>query len=268
MKSAMWDGGFWNQHSLKGLGPQRKLRDCNIEEVAAHFGDVEKTAGMGFVTKGAGDEKYAARDLVIDLFGPNRFPGPIRILSMPALKWKFEGALLKVREDNGLRRPWHGSSGPLRTEFYCVENDRAIYYAAMMRVPGMGSPSNVLTDHGKTTYAERVMGYLWIHRYIFTDIDTIIRDKIGTYDCVWLDYTGPITMGRLAEVKAFMADNVTSTLVLTSLKGRWNREVSRDLEYFDCYEDWICHQFEDYKVEHYVEYFDTSPMVQIAISKR
>lgn len=264
---ALWDGGYYSSGMLKGLGPQRPLRNCNIEDIAAHYAHARRSGAVNFANKDTDDEKRNARRLVLDLFGSSRFPAPIKILTMPGSKWAFEAALIKERETPFFARS-DVSNGPVRTEFHCFENDRAIYYDAMIKPPGLRHPLNKISDLGENNYCERVTSSLWINRYYFTDVNHLIKNQIGTYDAVWLDYLGPLTVPLLTEIRQFFENRVRSIIVVTSLRARWNKAVAQIASDYDGYSAWVRGAFEGFDEEHCVEYFDSSPMLQVAYSKR
>lgn len=260
----MWNGGYHTKQSMRGLGPQRPLRDCNIEEIHARSKLIDPSSALLFDKKDSGQEKRRMRDLVLELCGPEKHPEPIKILTMPASRWKFE-ATLSIRREGRFREC---ENGPIRTTFHCVENDRTIYYKALCNVPGITHPNNVIKDIGKSKLAERTLSYLFIDRYYFTDVDALMQETDEQYDCVWLDYLGPLTLKRLELIKLFFVNNIKHTLVLTNLKGRWNKELGFSITQHNDYGNWLQSHFLGHTIEHYHEYFDTSPMVQIAISKR
>ena len=45
------------------------------------------------------DEKVAARQRVLDIFHPDRWPDRIHMLTMPSVQWRFERKLLATREE-------------------------------------------------------------------------------------------------------------------------------------------------------------------------
>jgi hypothetical protein len=266
--SRMWNGGFWTKQSLKGAGPQRRLAHCNIEEVAAQF-RLNPTTGMAFDPRHV--NKRAARELVLDLFGPQRFPDPITVLTMPGSAWFFEAELLRNREGADRRgaESLDRLKGPERTDIHAVESDRAVYYECLTKTPGCRNRHNVIRDLGKCSFAERTLSFLWIGKYIFANMDDVMGETDQVYDCVWLDYFGPMTTDRMTLIKRFASTNIKHTFVITCLKGRWNPEVRSVLSNFGGYEEWIFSELSEIgQLEHCVNYFDTSPILQIAFNKK
>ena len=254
-----WDGGYYTARTMKGLGSQRALRDCNIEEVAAQFRPNPTT---GLLFSGGGNEKAAARSLVLSLFGPENYPEPIKVLSMPGIGFHFETELMRRRE--GVRN-FAKHVGPARTEIHAVENDRAVFYQNLTTVPGIRNPRNTIIDLGRSSYAERTLRYLFIDRYVFADVDDVIASG-NSYDCVWLDYFGPVSAARMQRIRAFFEERVRGTLVVTFLRARHDAATSRMLDFHGGHENWFYNEYAAADVEHYVEYFDTSPMAQFAVS--
>lgn len=223
----------------------------------------EPSGGIAFARKASEEAKCQARDAVLYLLNPNFWPQRMTVLTMPGLKWKFEGALMKMREGQNLLK-----RGPLRTNIECVENERAIYHAALVRMPGMRHPDHVFGMQLAPRWAERSVSGLWINRYFFGNVDNLMADPPRAYDVAWLDYTGPLSVDRLAIIRRFFDLHVRRLLVVTSLKARWNRETSAAIARAGGCNLWAHRGLGGGPLAHAIEYQDgASPMAQIAVWK-
>ena len=242
----------------------RPLARCGHEELAMHLRSKvhrEPTGGIAFARKPAEEAKYGARDAVMYLLNPAFWPERVTVLTMPGLKWKFEGALLKMREQQNLLK-----RAPLRTSIDCIENDRSIYHAALVRMPGMRHPDHVFKVEPAPAWAERAVSGWWINRYYFGNVDNLLEAPPRAYDVAWLDYTGPLSVTRLATIRRFFDSHVRRLLVVTSLKARWNRETSAAIARVGSCNEWAHRGLGGGKVAHAIEYQDgASPMAQLAI---
>lgn len=249
--------------SLREVSYAKPLRDCGIEELAVHQYTANPSGGILFTRKRDHDQKDLARIAVLRLFGPDMFPKGLSILTMPGLDWKFERKLLGRREGN-----WFKRKGPHKTYLTCIENDRAIYHAGVLNMPGMraAEPSAVISLP-PTSYSERAVRNIWIGRYFFGNVDDLMMAQQLPFDAAWLDYTGPLTIKRLAVIAEFFRVNIRSTLVITSLKARWNRETADAIARKESLAAWIRESIVG-NVLHEIEYQDGgSPMLQIAFGK-
>lgn len=86
------------------LPTYRPLRHCGHEELAAHVATATPSGGILFARKPSEEQKLAAREAILDLFWPENWPGRLHMLTMPGLKWKLEGVLMKRRESAVLTR--------------------------------------------------------------------------------------------------------------------------------------------------------------------
>lgn len=244
----------------------RPLTRCGHEELAMHLRSKLHNApsgGIAFARKPSEDAKHEARAAVLYLLNPGFWPGRLSVLTMPGLKWKFEGALLKMREQQNLLK-----RAPLRTSIDCIENDRSIYHAAAVRMPGMRHPEHVFRVEQSPRWAERAVSGWWINRYFFGNVDNLMADPPRIYDVAWLDYTGPLSVDRMAIIRRFFELHVRSLLVVTSLKARWNRETSAAIERAGGCNEWTHAALGGGPVAHAIEYQDgPSPMAQLAVWK-
>ncbi len=246
--------------SLHEVAYPRPLRECGIEELAIHQMTANPSGGVLFARKSEHEQKDRARIEVLRCFTTKR--GKLSILTMPGLSWKFERELLRAREGR-----WEGKEWPKSTFIQAVESDRSIYHAAMLQMPGVaeGALMRVCQD---TMLAERAVGNPWVQRFFFTDIDAFMTKQFVHFDGAWLDYTGPLSIKRLETISQFYQTRLKGTLVITSLKARWNRDTVSAIERSGGLSAWIRDSISGH-VLHDIEYQDGgSPMLQIAIAKK
>lgn len=244
--------------------PYKAQARCSIDELAAEQAAKDRYSrvygGVSFARKddSAGDDgKRAARNAIAALLTLDAMPGCISLLTMPGIDWHFEGKLLKLREPN-----WRHEPMTQTLRLTCVENDRLVYYSATTRMPGKHTLMRVLDRPG---YAERSMGNGIIDRYEFANVDDLMQSG-ETFDFAWLDYTGPLSVKRMAIIEAFWRSRVRHTLVVTSLKARWNRETSDTIARHGGPMDWMRRRLPGVEL-HALDYNDTSPMIQFAVRK-
>lgn len=245
--------------------PYKPLGRCSVEELAAEQAARDRramrlTGGVAFARKDDDqDGKRAARSAIADMLTLDAMPGCISILTMPGVGWHFEGKLLKLREPN-----WRTQQMTETMRLTCVENDRFIYYSAATRMPGKHTLMRALD---RPDYAERVMGNGIIDRYEFANVDDVMASG-ETFDVAWLDYTGPLTVERLKLIEHFYRRCVRSTLIVTVLKARWNKDVDRAAKRHGGYCEWAVSPFANDIGLHAIEYQDgPSPMFQFALRK-
>lgn len=249
--------------SFKSIGQvanYKPLHRCNIEELAA-MQITRPSGGMMFARNPDREQKDEARQRILQLFTFDAWPGSLRILSMPGLDWRFERKLLGKREGN-----WMRHAGPQRTTITAVENDRYIYYSAATTMPGLHTKRALTRILPAPTFAERTLRTKFIQHFHFANIDDLMRESTERWDAVWLDYTGPLTRERLKLIAQFYQNAVNSTLVVTALKARWNRETSDAIARCGGHSEWLIKHLPG-DVVHDIEYFDTSPMAQFAVRK-
>jgi len=244
--------------------PYKALSRCSIEELAAEQAARDRracriTGGVSFARKESTDEKSVARLAIVNLLTLDQMPGPISILTMPGMGWHFEGKLLKQRDPKWRDQPWAPN-----TRFICVENDRLVYYAATTTMPGKHTMLRTLE---RPIYAERAIGNGIVDRFVFANVDDVIAGD-ERFDVAWLDYTGPLTVERLRLIERFYRRCVNSTLIVTSLKARWNKDTDRAVRRHGGYCEWAVSPFDDSVGLHAIEYQDgASPMFQFACRK-
>lgn len=245
--------------SLRQVAQYKPLYRCDIEELAAHQ-IVRPSGGMLFARNPDRQQKDRARGLIIGLLSKVKWPGPLRVLTMPGLDWRFERKLLGNREGDWLR----SLAQPARTHITSVENDRYIYYSAAHCMPGLHTPKALTRIMPAPPFAERSLSTKFIDRFYFANIDDLMRETTDSWDAVWLDYIGPLTIERLGLIATFYQRSVRGILIVTTLKARWNRETSDAIERAGGHSPWLANSLPG-EVLHDIEYFDTSPMAQFAV---
>jgi hypothetical protein len=248
--------------SIGQITAYKPLARCGMEELAARQRDIQPRGGILFARNADGEAKITARQKVIDLFQPQQWPGPLHMLTMPGVQWRFERKLLAVRQVG-----WMRQSSPKGTYFTSCESDRAIYYASVTQMPGLHTPDSKLSPIKPYVFAEMGVKTRFAS-FFFANIDDMIAHGgwADGWDAVWLDYTGPLTTERLTAIKRFYHQYVRSTLIVTALKARWNEATMRAIERAGGHSHWMRNCL-DGEVLHDLEYFDSSPMAQFAVRK-
>jgi hypothetical protein len=185
------------------------------------------------------------------------------MLTMPSVHWRFERKLLAVREAGWLRHP-----APKRTHFTACENDRAIYFAAIAQMPGLNVQDSELKQLRHFTFAE--MGAKTRYASIFlANVDDLMMQDCWNngWDAAWLDYTGPLSIERLALIARFYECYVREILIVTALKARWNDKTGQAIRNAGGHSEWLRAHL-DGEILHDLDYLDTSPMAQFAVRKR
>jgi hypothetical protein len=240
----------------------KPLRECGIEELAGQqMGAKLLSSGVAFARKVKHEEKDVARQQILDLFIPYYFKKGLSILTMPGLNWIFERSLLNRREGN-----WHKKDGPKRTYISAIENDRVIYHAALTQMPGLHQEGSCVVTLKAPSFAETNLRNRWIVRYYFGNIDSLMAETDYTYDAVWLDYTGPVSIERLDIIEKFYRERIKKILVITSMRARWDNKTGKEIHLAGDYAKYLLQALPG-KLLHQIEYMDTSPMTQIAITK-
>lgn len=259
------------------IGKPRRLAECGMEELAVHHLTARPSGGILFARATERGHKDEARRHLIDLLGDTvRWP-TLRVLSMPGLDWRFEVKLLGRREGDWARG---GMPGPQRTNLTCVENDRALYRAAVTRMPGMArhwkmhkhlTTNEPLRMETPPAWAECSMSNAWVDRFHFANVDDLMAGlpDDAQFDAVWLDYTGFMTVKRLAVVARFYQRHVRpgGVLAITVLKARWPKDATRAMEKAGGHTAWLREALPGH-LEHDLTYSDTgSPMAQVCVVK-
>jgi hypothetical protein len=269
--------------SYKSIGQvanYKPLTALGMEELAARQRLIQPSGGVLFARNADGEEKMKARQLVIDLFTLDKWDRPLHMITMPGLLWRFERKLLGLRE-RGWMQLWY----PRQTYFNGVENDRSIYFAAVPEMPGLHTPRSTLkrtrpypfSEMGvKTRYAsyffadvDDMMSYNWeVHSLLNGKPDYVPEEKYQDgWHAAWFDFTGPISLTRLAIIKHFYEKYIDEILIVTALNARWDRETSRAITKAGGHGE-LLRKYLTGEVLHDIKYTDTSPMAQFAVRKR
>jgi hypothetical protein len=246
------------------VATRKTLTQHNLEELAARQVSIGARNGVVFARNSEGEGKIAARQRILDIFHPDRWPGRLHMLTMPGVQWRFERKLLGLREDAWLRKP-----RPCRTYFTACESNRAIYHAALCQMPGLHTAHAMLKPvrRERAIFAEIAMKTTYAS-FFFANMDDLIQSDCWTepWDAAWLDYTGPLTPERLRLIQQFYQRHVRRILIITALKTRYERSTVTAIEKAGGYFQWLRHHL-DGEVLHLIEYDDTSAMAQLAIQK-
>lgn len=239
------------------LGKRTNYKPALPWELAAHS-SVSDTSVL-FHRNPDGDEKNTARKLVLDLFHPDIWASPLHMVTMPGVHWKFERKLLGMREGDWMNKP-----NPRRTKFCTVENNRAIYSASMYKIPGLHV--SAIKEIAPRPFAEIGFRTSYTSHFFCNADDFIAYDNWG-FDAAWLDYTGPLSIERLNLIQRFYNRLKSGTLIVTALRARWNRATSDAISNAGGYSEWLRQHLVG-NVLHDIQYFDTSPMAQFAVTNK
>lgn len=249
-----------NFRSIGQVANYRPVSRCNMEELAAYQNTIEPSGGILFARGKARTEKDAARSLLLDLFEPEAWEGPLRILTMPGLTWQFERGLLRRREGDWVK------GKPKRTRITSIESDRSIYYASIGQIPGLHVDNALTKVMRPPPFAEHAIRTRYVEGYYFGNVDDLMRDPPGQWDAVWLDYTGPLSIERMKIIAQFYEQAVRGILIVTALKARWPRETSAAIARAGGYSAWLRKQLPGHVLYDF-DYRDTVPMTQFAVRK-
>lgn len=238
----------------------KPLYRCDVEELAA-IQQVRPSGGMLFARNPDREQKDAARQQIIDLFTIDAHPDTLSILTMPGLDWRFERKLLGKREGDWMRK-----AGPQKTRITSIENDRFIYYSAAHQIPGINTKRALTVHLTPEPFAERTIKTKFITKFHFANVDDLMAETTEGWDAAWLDYTGPLTVERLKLIAAFYERSIRGTLIVTALKARYNKDTAAAILRAGGHSEWVRKHLPG-EVLHDIEYFDTSPMAQIAVRK-
>jgi hypothetical protein len=200
------------------------LASAPYEELAAVVRlRTEPTPGQAFAAKiHSGDpagkiEKNRARRQVFHLY--SRYPKPLRLLTLPGIKWNFERGILDHRRWG---RP---------TSFVAAECDPAIYRASLAFMP-RDSKGMAQVDTEKLTFKSDVVKW-----YECGPVENLILRTNERFTGAWLDFNGQLNEGRIAAV-AELWKRVSDSMVVTFLGSRYDSTVERMLARADRPEAW------------------------------
>jgi hypothetical protein len=133
-------------------------------------------------------------------------------------------------------------------------------------MPGTDTKRPLVVHLEAEPFAERTVKTKFISKFHFANVDDLMAETTEGWDAAWLDYTGPLTVERLRLIERFYERSIHGTLIVTALKARYNRETSNAVERAGGHSEWLRKHLPG-TVLHDIEYFDTSPMAQFAVSK-
>lgn len=252
--------------SIKSIGQvayHKPLTRLGMEELAYRQRTIQASGGVKFARNVDGEEKRAARQHVLDLFQPDKWNRPLHMLTMPGVQWRFERLLLGAREVG-----WMRATKPKRTTFTSIENDRAIYFASVTQMPGLHTPNALVKRIRPFSFAELGIKTRYAS-FFFANVDELMAAEGwgNGWDAVWLDYTGPLTIPRLATIKKFYHLYVREILIVTTMKARWPRTTSTAIDRAGGHSEWLRKHLAG-EILHDIEYYDTSPMSQFAVRRK
>ena len=254
--------------TIDGVTARIPLHRCNMEELAAYQRSIEPSPGVMFHRNADRQKKEAARSLILRLCGGIEWPHRLTILTMPGIDWMFERHLLGYRETKWTTDLVHAA----RTRIFSIENDRAIYFAAINKMPGRTTLDGTVYVKTPPYFAEHAVKTNFIQRFFLANVDNLMEEALRDidpphYDVAWLDYTGPLSIKRLRTIAAFYQRVVNSILIITALKARWDRDTSNAVERAGGHSQWLRDHLSG-EILHDLEYQDTVPMAQFAIRKQ
>lgn len=249
----------------------RPLSRMTIEEAIGHLSEranKDQQGGLAFARTKNRDQKGIARQAILDLFHPMRRPGYLRMITMPGVTWQFERLLLALRDPGWM---YGRASFRRNTHFTSVESDRAIFLASAVQMPGVAAADNRQTVKTIKDYPFAQTGIKTQYAALFfANVDDFMKHswpKESQWDAAWLDFTGPLTVERVAAIRDFYTKHIKETLIITALAARWNREAIKAIDRAGGHTQWIMDGLNS-DIVHHIEYLDTAPMTQIAIRKR
>lgn len=245
---------------------QKNLAALDIGSVAvvAERNQINGTVsgGVAFARamRGGRPEKDRARDALWNYILPERFPNPIKILTMPGYTWGFERHLISLRGG----RSWKEQRTAPHTRIVGVEGDEMVYRASLKRIPGIEFGVEVMEPNAMfETAAIKTPMVSAYRRCLFEDYASVTRER---FDFVWIDLNGPLTEPRIAAIRRLWATNVKSVLAVTSLRARWDSVVSRQIRNAGGLPNLLERELRSEPVE-VMEYADAAPMTQIVWQK-
>lgn len=209
--------------------------------------------------------KDVARDAVLSLFGVERFP-LLGILTFPASEWRFENALLALRNERGDR-------GPSRTRIVSIERDEAIYRAACHSIPKVlrrrnadgQRVSHVRTPH-VPPFATACVQTAKITNFFRCEFEEYAGNG-ARFDAAWLDFNGQLTARRLDAIERFWNGGLRSLLVVTLLELHQSDWMRARISQHGGTEYLLSACLPGSEIESVLRYGDGAPMVQVVLRR-
>lgn len=257
----------------------------NMEQLAAgvrmykrnKFKFVQKqfnTSGNGY----DGDPhviKNNARGKVIMRYRSGVWREPLKILTMPSLKWCFERSLLGARKDRpntsilleqGIDTKkmskeeyasWFNNLPRLPTTIVACENSDPIYRISLKHIPKKDA---TLTATTPITFKTDL-----VEAYHYKDIFTFMQETDEKFDVAWIDLFGYVSLRRFKIIKEFFKKKIITEIIITSMTARYDLETQAAFAKYKSYEKWLS-SF-GVVVDRY-EYNDGTPFLQLVIRKK
>lgn len=203
----------------------RRVSEYSIEELAGRQMALRNISpGVAFARATPEPNKVFARNQVLKLLGVREHPKGLCILTMPGLTWQFERDLLRLRE--GMWERKRDGKGSVHNTYICgIESDRSIWHAGVTLMPGgpRDSVESTTTILAPTQWAEKVVRNRFISRYMLGSVEALMAETDFMYDAAWIDFNGQLSLKRMDLLDKFFKHHIRRTLIVTSLKGRWDR---------------------------------------------
>jgi hypothetical protein len=185
---------------------------ASIEEIAADvFMKKRKGPGIAYARKTIGKHrprKESCRKRLSNLYTSRKWPGELRMLTMPGMGWYFEKTILQERgllDSSSFKGKLPDKAD---TIIDCVERDEAIFRGAFDRIPTDAQGIKIIDNRSVSTAL--------INKFIATSVEKYINNSLCPfYDVAWLDFTGPITQTNLAAMlfRSFLVRVAQDSLV-------------------------------------------------------
>jgi hypothetical protein len=218
-----------------------------------------QTSGVSYIRHKKTDNKDKARKAILRLFSPKQYPNGLSILTMPSMFWLFERGLLGMRETSPSSRV-----RPKRTYICAIEKDEAIYRAGIQWMPGADKS---LAQLKAAPYASHTMRTFQITRFHRCELEKMLQYDEDAFDAAWLDFNGQITTQRLEMLTEFWRKRIKRTLAITARNNRYDGNAVASIKESGSVLNWIAPKMAGGKIIHYMEYRDTSPMIQMAFER-
>lgn len=215
--------------------------------------------------------KDDARDAVLRLLTRECFPR-LSMFTFPASEWRFERALLAVREgEKEMRR-----RGPTWTRILSVERDEAIYRAACHNIPRgrEGTRSGRVRVFNAPSFATACVNSPHIERFFRCTVEDYAageRHEYGQgvrfFDAAWLDFNGHLSPSRLTAIERFWSQRLRSLLVVTLLNARMGDWITARVKHHGSLEQLLSTSLPGSVIESVSCYGDGAPMLQVVLRR-